>query len=286
MRNSFVRATLLALSSVPLAAAFNKLAVPSTIAANTSSELQITNDLSAGASGFDSSFSNFRTYLSITVPGYGSGPACWLVNSTAINTTNLNFLIPASVGPDGSSYSIATMEFNTDVDASGDSGYEYSNDFVLTNGTGSWSAAELAGHTIGDPDNVPCSAYDCARNCTQTFYPANTTNAERESYECTAACPGATYESWAALLEEDCQDEQAGSAVSASSVCAAASSASVSATATHSATTTSSTSSSTFSATSSAATPTKSTSAGRQISAVQVTLISTVLASVVAAFSI
>jgi hypothetical protein len=283
MRNSLI---LLALSGVSLTVAFHTLTVSSTIAANTTSNLAITNDLSNGASSFDGSFSSFRTYLAITAPGFDLVPACYLVNSSAINTTSLSFEIPASVGPDGSSYSIATMEFNQNPYASGPSSYEYSNSFILTNATGSWTAAELAGKTVGEPDNVPCTAYNCARNCTQTFYSANNDTAAgtKSTYECTAACPGVTYESWVDLLEDECKTD-AGTA-SSSSACAAASSASVSAAssasvaATH---TTSPPTTSTSSTTSATSTPTKSKSGGSQISAVRVTLLSTF---VLAAFSI
>lgn len=221
------------------------------------------------------------------MPGWGSGPACYLVNSTAINTTSLSFEIPPTVGPDGSSYSIATEEFNQDPYANGPSGFEYSNDFILTNGTGSWSKAELAGQTIGDADKVPCTAYNCARNCTETFYPANVNNTDayESTYKCTAACPGVTYESWAEVLAEECSVATGGS--SSSSVCAAASSASALATAssTASATTTGSATASRTASTTSA-TPTQSKSAGSQISAGGVALISTLLASVLAAFSV
>ena len=293
MRNTFALSTVLTLLTVSLTAAFDGLEVPSTIVANTTSLLRISNDLSNGASSFDGVFSNFRTYLSLSVPGHGSGPACYLVNSTITNTTSLSFLIPASVGPDGS-YSIATMEFNQDAFDLGRSSYEYSNEFELTNATGSWSAAELAGRPVGNPDKVPCSAYNCARNCTQSFYPLNVNQSDalRATWDCTAACPGATYESWAALYEEFCVDARDAGKDSASSICAGASSASVvasiasvSATASHSATTTSN-GFSTFSATSSAAKPTKSSGAGSQVSPVKATLFSTVLGSLLAVLSI
>jgi hypothetical protein len=233
-------------------------------------------------------FDSFRTYLAIAPPGWGSGPACYLVNSSAINTTNVTFQIPPSVGPDGSAYSIATMEFNQNPNAVGPSGYEYSNTFALTNGTGAWSKAELAGQILGDADNLPCSAYNCARNCTETFYPANVNNtdAAEKTYKCTAACPGVTYEPLAELLAEECSEAPVSQA---SSVCAAASTATASISSTATATTTSpGTASRTGSSSSTlaAATASKSSGTGSQISAEGAVLVSSFIASIFAAFSV
>ena len=299
MRPSVVQATLLALSSASLTVAFEKLSFPSTVTADTDAKLQITNDLSSGASSFDAMFDSFRVYLSISAPGWGSGPSCYLVNSSAIATTELTLQIPASVGPDASSYSIVTMEFNQNPYADGPSGFEYSNDFAFTNGTGAWSKAELAGQGVADPDNVPCSAYNCARNCSQAFYPANVNNTDayKSTYECTAACPGVTYLSWADMLAQD------GGSASSSVIDADTQSTTSSGTAstTPKATTTttrtgtlatasttgkSSSASTSTTSTSSATTASKSASAGSQASVAGLTLLSTLLVSVITAIGL
>ena len=272
MRPSLIRA-MLALHTIPSTFAFNKLSVPSTIAANTDVNLQITNDLSSGSSSFDALFNTFRVYLSMSVPGWGSEPSCYLVNSSAIATTQLTFQIPASVGPDASSYSIATMEFNQNPYAGGHSGYEYSNDFAFTNGTGKWTAAELAGQKVADPNNVPCSAYNCARNCSQAFYPANVnnTNAYKSTYECTAACPGVTYVSWAELQAES--GNGTSSAQNATTTSATASKATASTTGKSTAST-------------SSTSPSHSASAGIQNFPAELTLLATVLVSILAVICI
>ena len=51
---------------------------------------------------------------------------------------------------------------------------------------------------------VNSSAYGCARGCSQKFYPDNTdstnTTAYETTYNCIAACPGASFPSWAAMV--------------------------------------------------------------------------------------
>jgi hypothetical protein len=193
MRLSCVQAVLAA--TFATTSAFRDLSFPSTAAADTDVQLQITNDLSS-SSGFDKQFDSFRVYLTTTLPGLSAFAACYLVQTSPINTTELTFQRPGTVGPEGDAYSIATEEYNEDDFAANPSSYEYSSTFALTNATGSWSEFELAGNKIGDADVVPCTAYDCARNCSQTFYPNNfnTTEGFKSTYNCIAACPGVDLE--------------------------------------------------------------------------------------------
>lgn len=191
----------LALFSAPLTLAFDEIVVDTTVIAGEDTTIQIVNDLSRGSQSFDGMFDSFRVYLSLTPPGWGSGPACYLVNTSAINTTSLTVQIPASVGPSDPSsqgYSIATMEFNKAPNAeSGPSGFEYSNGFDFVGGTGKWSDYELAGYGVAEIDYLPCSAYDCARQCAQKYYPDNVSSqsatAYEPTYDCIAACPGVSY---------------------------------------------------------------------------------------------
>lgn len=277
-------------SLLSLTQAFDSITVPSTIAADTDFKLTLVNDISTGSSSFDAQFANFRVYLSDTPPGWGSGPVCYLVNSTAIATTSLTLQIPASVGPSDSSspgYTISVMEFNPPGE-DGPSGFEYSNNFAFTGGTGVWSEYETSGYGIGDADNIPCTAYGCARNCSQTYYPENTLDTEdspdcqsfnaalaaaKSTYECVAACPGVTYESLEDITSGG-DGEEYGSCTSGvqSSTSSQSGSATKSATTTQSSTlktastsatgtaASTKTSSSTASATSSATTATSTTS--------------------------
>jgi hypothetical protein len=75
--------------------------VSSTVIAGQDNIIQIVNGLSRGPQSFDGQFDSFRVYLSIAPPGWGSGPACYLANTSAITTTSLTVQIPASVGPSG-----------------------------------------------------------------------------------------------------------------------------------------------------------------------------------------
>jgi hypothetical protein len=84
-------------------------------------------------------FDSYRVYLSTTPSGWGFGPACYLVSSSAINVTSFAVQIPASVGLSDSSsqgYSFVTMEFNQDPNAENEpSGILYSNNFGFVGGT-------------------------------------------------------------------------------------------------------------------------------------------------------
>jgi hypothetical protein len=58
------------------------------------------------------------------------------------------------------------MESNQDPNAEDEpSGILYSRDCDFVGGTGTWSDYELAGHVVALIDSVPCSAYDCVRQC-------------------------------------------------------------------------------------------------------------------------
>jgi hypothetical protein len=200
MYASILLSVALALVNLPLSRAFEEIDTKPTVTAGQDTTIQIVNDLSSGSQSYDAQFDSYRVYLSLAPPGWGPAPACYLVNSSAINVTSQTVQIPASVGPSDPSsqdYSIATMEFNQDPNAGGPSGIQYSNVFDFVGGTGNWSDYELAGYLVGDYDYIPCSAYDCARQCSQKYYPNNvdsySISAYKPTYECIAACPGVSY---------------------------------------------------------------------------------------------
>jgi hypothetical protein len=190
----------LVILNLPLSLAFDEINTDSKITAGTNTTIRIVNDLSQGPRSFDAQFDSYRIYLSLGPPGWGSAPACYLVNSSAINVTSQTVQIPASVGPSdrsSQSYAIAAIEFNQDPNAGPPSGFEFSNLFDFVGGTGNWSQYELDGYVPGDPDFTPCSAYDCARQCSQKYYPSNvdsdSASAYKPTYDCLVACPGTSY---------------------------------------------------------------------------------------------
>jgi len=204
MLQSFVRSTALFIFIAgEVVHAFNGISIASTVVANTTTNVTISNDLGSPHS-FDSEYDSYRLYLSITPPGWAEGPTCYLVNSSAIAVTTQSVEIPASIGENGEHYAIVAMEFNQDPDALGPSQFEYSGEFTLTNGTGQWSQYELYGAEIGNPNYLPCSAYNCARTCAQKFYPDNTDTTNATAYEttynCIANCTGTSFPSWAAMV--------------------------------------------------------------------------------------
>jgi hypothetical protein len=134
--------------------AFNGISIASTVTANTTTNVTISNDLGTPHS-FDSEYDSYRLYLSITPPGWAEGPTCYLVNSSDISVTSQTVEIPASIGENGEHYAIVAMEFNQDPAALGPSQFEYSAEFTLTNGTGTWSQYELYGAEIGNPNYLP-----------------------------------------------------------------------------------------------------------------------------------
>jgi hypothetical protein len=186
-----------AFSSIVVVSGFDGITIGSTIAGGKDAPVHITNDFGNGDDSLDAVFSNYRVYLSITPPGWHGfpNPSCYLINSSKIDVTDFDVDIPAAVGPSGSTYSLVTLEYHEDPNDGSPSGYLYSGAFDLTAATGYWSQYELFGHrSLGDPDHIPCSAYECARNCNQKYYPANLNdvNAYENTYECVIACPGVT----------------------------------------------------------------------------------------------
>jgi len=196
--------TLTILGLAAAARAFDSISVPPTVEADKETTLTIRNDIGSSNS-FDAGFAYFRVFLTISPPGWGYNPVCWLVNQTSIDTTSLKVTIPASVGPDASNYTLSVFEYNTDPNAeSSSSGFQYTNDFTLIGGTGVFSAYETdptGPWSLGPEDHIPCSAYDCVRQCQQKYYPDDLPSstdyvAIKNAYLCSASCDGTTYPAW------------------------------------------------------------------------------------------
>jgi hypothetical protein len=208
MKRIFSSTALIFMSGLRSIVAFRSISIPATVNANESVKLAVANDLSSGSSSFDAQFTTYRIYLAIIAPSSTNipntqQPSCYLVNATSINTTSPTIVVPPSVGPDGTSYSIASMEYNTNPHSVPPSEYEYSSTFTLYNATGSWSPADLKGDYPLFPDLLPCSAYDCARQCLAASFPGNINGTSFAStYQCMASCPGVTYPSWASVEAE------------------------------------------------------------------------------------
>ncbi|KAM3416194.1 hypothetical protein BST61_g7800 [Cercospora zeina] len=130
---------------------------------------------------------NYRVYLAAALAGV-NGPTCYLLNSITLSSPLTNLSIPASVGPSASYYSIAIADLTTSQGAT------YSNRFRLQNATGAYSKYEdsLQGSPFWSPDQLPCKAYDCARECAMDSYPDDLTEmkAFQTMRDCILECPG------------------------------------------------------------------------------------------------
>jgi hypothetical protein len=254
------------------ALAFDRISIASTVKADTEVEVKIRNDLDDGTKSFDGGFTNFNVYLATTPPGWGTGPVCLLANGTKIDTTSVKVTIPADVAPSDAKLKITTMEWNSDPNKDGPSGFQYSNTFSLQGGTGAWGKSELAGRGFGDMDTVPCSAYSCIRKCNDDSFDEMTKLGNSEDieaykavykpiYECMTKCPGTTMPSWDTLIKASDEDTESSSSTASSSKTKTASSSSTSTgTATATATDSSDTASTTLST--AVTTPTGSSTQG------------------------
>ncbi|KZV93759.1 hypothetical protein EXIGLDRAFT_34996 [Exidia glandulosa HHB12029] len=100
--------------------------------------------------------------------------------------------IPTSVGPTGRFYSLSYRLYDSPLTSFDDAlGYSNGwNDFTLL-GTGNWTQYELEGHGMWDwNENVPCSAYDCARRCAQQLDAHSLPYGDPTMTACLKACPG------------------------------------------------------------------------------------------------
>ncbi|CAD0097101.1 unnamed protein product [Aureobasidium vineae] len=153
------------------ARAIDTITVPDVITADVAFTLTVTPK--------DTTPGNYRIYLDTTPPGYAGGQS-------------FNLTIPADFGPDGDFYSISTRDLSdSDTDAS----YVFSNAFNLTGASGNYSEYEnkLNGAPLWDANSLPCTAYDCARNCAQDSYPKDMipgSDAFNTMRACIMKCPG------------------------------------------------------------------------------------------------
>ncbi|KAK1638475.1 hypothetical protein BDP81DRAFT_425049 [Colletotrichum phormii] len=196
------------LAGASRALAFDRISIPTTVKADTDVEVTIANDIATGSKSFDAGFTNYNLYLSTTPPGWGTGPVCVLANGTKIDVTSVKVKIPADAIPDGSEFKITAMEWNSDPNKDGPSGFQYSNDFSFSGGTAEWGKTELGGSTLGDMDRIPCTAYSCARKCNDKYFDERNTTSQdpsvyKNTYECVAACPGTTFPSWDSIINDN-----------------------------------------------------------------------------------
>ncbi|CAK4032406.1 Hypothetical predicted protein [Lecanosticta acicola] len=150
----------------------------------------------------------YRVYLAASLAG-SNGPACisppyllapalangpppppgYLLNSTTVSSP-INLTIPAGVGPSADYYSIAIADLTTNQAST------YSNRFNLTGADGNYTAYEdsLGGSPFWSADDLPCTAYPCARECAQASYPQDLTDtkAYQTMTKCILACNGVT----------------------------------------------------------------------------------------------
>lgn len=138
---------------------------------------------------------------------------------TSTDITAVNLTIPADFGPNGDFYSISTRDLaDSDTDAS----YVFSNAFNLTGASGNYSEYEnkLNGAPLWDANSLPCSAYDCARNCAQDSYPKDMipgSDAFNSMRACIMKCPGVEKETkTSSATSSTATSTQSGSSSSAS----------------------------------------------------------------------
>lgn len=258
-------------SLVATAATFLQL-VPAVRAASVD-DIEIANTVKAGeATSVDISYydasdddshddvAGIRVYLALTPPGWGTGPVCWVVNYTdPSSASQVDVTVPAAAAPDGSVLSLS-YSFVDDQGYSSAT-YGYSNDFTLQGGSGNWSAMELNGYGISSPDYCPCTSLQCARDCSDKYYPSGELSLNEQNdidedvylawYDCVSTCPGTTYPAYDESDGDDDGDDGNGDGIQTSTQTAA--SASATSSSSSSTSTTTSSSRSTVSATSSSA---------------------------------
>ncbi|EMF13358.1 uncharacterized protein SEPMUDRAFT_132679 [Sphaerulina musiva SO2202] len=151
--------------------ALNGIVAPANISADTKFEVTFENANS----------DQYRVYLAAALAGV-NGPTCYLINSTSLKSPLSNLSIPASVGPSANYYSIAVADLTTGQGAT------YSNRFALSGATGNYSEYEnkLGGSPFWSADDLPCTAYECARECAMDSYPENLT--EKDAFDTMKSC--------------------------------------------------------------------------------------------------
>ncbi|KAH9222299.1 hypothetical protein DL95DRAFT_381114 [Leptodontidium sp. 2 PMI_412] len=250
MLPSFTKVIALALSTT-IAVVECSIVVPDPVAANTDFKLDLSTQLSQ-APEYDTYriFLNIAAKLQPNLSETNDGgnqnypTSCYLAKSVPINSTDPTLQIPSSVGADDGSYAIVLEAYKQrDISVDSASGYVTSDGYVtakwgsnifsLSGGTGKWSEIDLGNSTgdfrdaeeehdnnnltdvyvYADPVNVPCSAWNCARNCTSTFVGKSTTTIEiqgaeyptsfRDTWNCIGGCPDVTYPTFYELFGLD-----------------------------------------------------------------------------------
>ncbi|KAK5123706.1 hypothetical protein LTR85_002342 [Meristemomyces frigidus] len=176
MRSFSTRYAALAASLIAAAHALDGIVVPDTIAAGTSVKATFENGSS----------DKYRVYLAAALTGV-NGPTCYLMNSTSLSSP-FTVTVPADSGPSADYYSIAISDLTTSQGAT------YSNRFNFTGGTGNYTEYEqhLGGAPFWSADDLPCTAYACARKCAQASYPDDltSTSAYNTMKSCILECSG------------------------------------------------------------------------------------------------
>ncbi|PVH76708.1 hypothetical protein DL98DRAFT_517798 [Cadophora sp. DSE1049] len=225
----------LVLCIAAIVAECSSIVVPDQITADTDFKLDISTEL-ANATGYDA----YRVFLAIdigmAIEEFESvdedsrlwTPSCYLAKAIPITSANPTLQIPPTVGTDGAKYAMVVEAYKAaQVLVESGSGYEYREEtdseirewptevFSVTGGTGKWTESELQTVlSLGyiDPINVPCTAWDCARNCTSAYAGDKSTirimgndypTSWRDSWNCIGECPGTTYPAFHVLFGLD-----------------------------------------------------------------------------------
>ncbi|KAH6689826.1 hypothetical protein F5X68DRAFT_74868 [Plectosphaerella plurivora] len=158
---------------------------------NASQQIQLrVNQGIAADSELRNRFDFYRLYLSVSPPGWGWGPVCWLAWLVPLDEQYVNVTIPADVVPDQTKVRLSSSLIHK---RSGrNNGWDYSTRTTLYGANGNWSDRELAGRGIDlDVDQISCFAYGCVRECANRFWiskDSDNATAVREEELCSKQC--------------------------------------------------------------------------------------------------
>jgi hypothetical protein len=162
------------------------------ITADTNVQITISDPFQAG-SNYDPSITAIKLYLFSLTQNWIQCAISPFIN---VNSTSTTVQVPASVGPSGAYYAFAALAFSdaeTNTLGTFIHGPDYSDYFFLSGGKGEWTTPEMTAEFDRYVAPVPCTSYDCMRQCAKKQAPTPTNNAWQNGTVWTAClqnCPG------------------------------------------------------------------------------------------------
>lgn len=190
-------ATVLGLLPAVRAAYVDDISIASIVKAGEATSVDITQGQPSDDDDDEGGYPGIRVYLAAAAPGWDTNSLCYLVNHT--DAAQVDVTVPAAVAPAGSDLALAYSTYLSDYGTA----YGYSDNFTLEGAAGTWTAMERNGYTIALPDYHPCTAIQCARDCSDEYYPTGEPLLDDEGdydedlymawYGCLSSCPGTSY---------------------------------------------------------------------------------------------